>query len=164
MHNYCEVNPIGYDFAVRGETEREQAWLELQQATSLLRSELSRRMEAATGMTATEHDVLWQLANHVDRRMTMSQLADRAMITPSGATRWVERMERKGWVRRETLSENRRVTYAALTPEGVKAVRRSFRATLGDRAELFDDRLDDDDVRDLRRVLGKLLRRVDLVD
>lgn len=155
---------LGYDFAVREDQERGQAWLELQQATWLLRSELSRRVEAEAGMSATEHDVLWQLANDADRRMTMSDLAERAMITRSGATRLVERMERQGWVRRETLSDNRRVTYAVLTSEGVKAVRASSKATFAARAELFDERLDDTEVRDLRRVLGKLLRRLDLVD
>lgn len=138
------------------------AWLELQQATSRLRTELSRRAEREAGMSATEHDVLWQLANDVDRRMTMSDIAERAMVTRSGATRLVERLERKGWVRRESVADNRRVTYAALTPEGVRAVRTSSRAMHRAREDLFDERLSGADVADLRRVLGKLLRRLDL--
>lgn len=149
---------------MRENEERSRAWLELQQATWRLRSELSQQVEAEAGMSAAEHDVLWQLANHADRRMTMTDIADRAMLTRSGATRWVERMERNGWVRRETSPENRRVTYAALTPEGIAAVRASSRATFAARAELFDQRLDDADVRDLRRILGKLLRRLDLAE
>lgn len=138
------------------------AWLELQQATARLRTELSRRAEREAGMSATESDVLWQLANDVDRRMTMSDIAERAMVTRSGATRLVERLERGGLVRRESVADNRRVTYAVLTPDGVRAVRAGARAMQRAREELFDERLTDADVADLRRVTGKLLRRLDL--
>lgn len=144
--------------------DRELAWLELQQATSRLRSELSRRVAEHAGMSATEHDVLWHLANDVDRRMTMSNLAERAMITPSGATRLVARLERQGWVRREAVPDNRRIVYAVLTPAGAKATRAGLKPIHEARQELFDDRLTDTDVAELRRILGKLLRRLDTVD
>ncbi|UYM03587.1 MarR family winged helix-turn-helix transcriptional regulator [Solicola gregarius] len=140
------------------------AWLELQQATARVRTDLSRRVEADSGMTATEHDVMWALANDVDRRLTMSDIAERAMVTRSGATRLVERLERNGWVRREVDATNRRATYAMLTDEGVRAVRKSSHAVTRARKDLFDERLSDRDLSDLRRVLGKLLRRLDLAD
>jgi DNA-binding MarR family transcriptional regulator len=108
--------------------------------------------------------VLWYLANTPDRRLTMSDLADRLLISRSGTTRLVDRMERRGWVERETLPENRRSTYAVLTREGTKAVRRSVRVVWSARPELFDDRLTDNDLADLRRVLGKLQRRLEVVD
>ncbi|UPK75737.1 MarR family transcriptional regulator [Nocardioidaceae bacterium SCSIO 66511] len=140
------------------------AWLELQQATARVRTELSTRVEAESGMTSTEHEVMWALANDVDRRLTMSDIAERAMVTRSGATRLVERLERQGWVRREVDPANRRATYAVLTDEGVTAVRASGRAARRAREELFDDRLTERDLADLRRVLGKLLRRLDLAN
>lgn len=140
------------------------AWLELQQATARLQAELSRRIELAAGMSATEHEVLWHLAHDVDRRLPMSDVAERALVTRSGATRLVERLERQGWVRRESPADNRRVTYAILTPDGVRAVRASSQAMHRARAELFDDRLTTSDLTELRRVLGKLLRRLDLAE
>lgn len=143
---------------------QELAWLELHQASGLLYNELSRRLEAEAEMTAAEHDVLWYLANTPDRRLIMSALADRLLISRSGATRLIDRMVRRGWVTRETDPENRRLTYAVLTPAGVTAVRRSVRVVWSVRPGLFDDRLTETDVADLRRVLGKLLRRLDVVD
>jgi DNA-binding MarR family transcriptional regulator len=148
----------------KGRGTKELAWLELHQVSGLLYGELSRRLEAEAGMTAAEHDVLWYLANTPDRRLTMSDLADRLMITRSGATRLIDRMEKRGWVGRETLPENRRSTYAVLTAAGTKAVRRSVGVVWTVRPTLFDDRLTDTDVADLRRVLGKLLRRLDVVE
>ncbi|HZO67278.1 MAG TPA: MarR family transcriptional regulator [Kribbellaceae bacterium] len=153
---------------MRGRNKRngdgELAWLELHQVSGLLQGELSRRLERDAGMSAAEHDVLWYLANTPDRRLTMSDLADRLLISRSGTTRLVDRMERRGWVERETLPANRRSTYAVLTPEGTMAVRRSVRVVWSARPELFDDRLTETDLADLRRVLGKLQRRLQVVD
>lgn len=143
---------------------QELAWLELHQASGLLYGELSRRLEAEADMTATEHDMLWFLANTPDRRLIMSALADRLLISRSGATRLIDRMVRRGWVTRETDPENRRLTYAVLTRAGTEAVRRSVQVVWSVRPGLFDDRLTETDVADLRRVLGKLLRRLDVVD
>jgi DNA-binding MarR family transcriptional regulator len=140
------------------------AWLELHQVSRLLQHELSRRLEADADMSATEHEMLWLLANTPDRRLIMSALADRLLISRSGATRLIDRMVRRGWVTREIDPENRRLTYAVLTSAGTQAVRRSVQVVWSVRPGLFDDRLTEADVADLRRVLGRLLRRLDLVE
>jgi DNA-binding MarR family transcriptional regulator len=144
--------------------DRDLAWQELHQASAMLYDDLSRRLQAEAGMTAVEHDVLWFLANTPDRRLIMSALADRLLISRSGATRLIDRMVRRGWVDREVDPDNRRLTYAVLTPLGAKAVRRSFGVVRSVRPELFDDRLTEIDVADMRRILGKLLRRLDVID
>jgi DNA-binding MarR family transcriptional regulator len=149
---------------MRGGEDHELAWQELQQASGLLYDELGRRLEAEAGMTAVEHDVLWLLANTPDRRVIMSALADRLLMSRSGATRLIDRMVQRGWVDREIDPENRRLTYAVLNGEGVKAVRRSIRVVWSVRPSLFDDRLTETDVAELRRILGKLLRRLEVVD
>lgn len=146
------------------EGTRELAWLELHQACGLLRQALSSRLEAEAGMTVAEHDVLWFLANTPDRRLIMSALADRMLMTRGGATRLVDRLVQRGWVTREVDERNRRLTYAVLAADGVAAVRRSYRLTRAVRPALFDDRLTDTDVAELRRILGKLLRRLDVVE
>lgn len=143
--------------------DAELAWMELHQASGLLSGELSRRLEQEAGMSLAEHDVLWFLANTPDRRLIMSALADRLMISRSGATRLIDRMVQRGWVNREDDPDNRRLTYAALAPDGIAAVRRSVHVVWSVRPEMFDDRLTSQDVADLRRILGKLLRRLDVV-
>ena len=144
--------------------EFDAAWSELRQVSALLSDELSRRLETGAGMTLPEHDVLWFLANTPDRRLIMSALADRMLLSRSGATRLIDRMVRRGWVTRSQDPVNRRLTYAVLTDEGVEAVRRSVRLVWQTRPGLFDDRLGESDVAELRRILGKLIRRLDVVD
>ena len=48
----------------------------------------------------------------------MSELADAALLTRSGMTRLVDRLERQGLVRRERCAADGRGTYAVITPEG----------------------------------------------
>lgn len=131
--------------------------------SALLYDGLSRRLEAEAGMTAAEHDVLWYLANVPTRRARMSEIADRLQMTRSGVTRLIDRLEKQSWVARESPREDRRTTYAVLTAEGTQALRRSVPAVWSVRPAMFDDRLTDHDVADLRRVLGKLLHRLDII-
>ncbi|NUT36518.1 MAG: MarR family transcriptional regulator [Hamadaea sp.] len=147
----------------RAAEEAALAWSELHQASGLLAADLSRRLESEADMTAAEHDILWFLANTPDRRLIMSALADRLLLSRSGATRLVDRMVERGWVTREVDPDNRRLTYAVLAPGGIAAVRRSAHVVWKVRPALFDDRLTATDVADLRRILGKLLRRLDVV-
>ena len=51
--------------------------------------------------------------------MRMAALADRVLLSPSGLSRAVERLEARGLVRRIPCAEDRRGSYAALTESGV---------------------------------------------
>ncbi len=51
----------------------------------------------------------------------MTELADKVVLTPSGLTRLVERLEKEGLVRRERTEEDRRGSYTVLTREGKRA-------------------------------------------
>ncbi len=53
-----------------------------------------------------------------DKHLRMSELADAALLTRSGMTRLVDRLERQGLVRRERCAADGRGTYAVITPEG----------------------------------------------
>jgi len=85
-------------------------------------AELSRHLEAESGLTGPWFDVLLRLARSPDGRLRMSDLARQVTMTPSGLTRAVDRMEEAGLVRRDTCSSDRRVFYAVLTPKGRRRI------------------------------------------
>jgi DNA-binding MarR family transcriptional regulator len=62
--------------------------------------------------------VLITLFNAPDRRLGMSALATAALLSPSGLTHLVTRMERDGLVQREGDADDRRKFHAVLTPAG----------------------------------------------
>jgi DNA-binding MarR family transcriptional regulator len=79
-------------------------------------------------------------------------------VSPSGVTRLVERLVKRGWVTREQPADNRRLVFAVLTAEGEEAclgvTARVYRASL---AEEFAALLNERDLADLRRIGRKLL-------
>ncbi|MBB5956104.1 DNA-binding MarR family transcriptional regulator [Saccharothrix tamanrassetensis] len=132
------------------------AWLYAQQGVDAVRVAMSERVEAAAGCSLSEHEALYRI--DMNGRLPMSELSELLAVSPSGVTRLVERLVRRGWVERSQLPDNRRVVYAALTDEG----RRVLKATTGPTyraavAEEFAGALNDRDVADLKRIGRKLL-------
>lgn len=144
--------------------ERDLVWVELQQAAATLDVELSARLQDQTGMSSSEFQVLWYLANAADRRLTMSEAAARLTMSPSGMTRLADRLVRRGWATRETDAANRRIALLALTEEGIAATRAGYHVARDTRRELLDAHLDDDEIGQLRSLLSKLLGRINLTD
>jgi DNA-binding MarR family transcriptional regulator len=79
-------------------------------------------MEQELNLPLTWYDVLHQLAFAPGERMRMQQLSDALVLTRTGATRLIDRIEKAGLVRREPAAEDRRGYYAVLTDAGRSAV------------------------------------------
>ena len=90
---------------------------------SLVR-DLDRELEESHGLPLTHYEVLLHLANAPDDRLRMSDLAGSVLLSQSGVTRLVDRIEKAGLVVREPCPEDRRVLYARLTDVGQVATRR----------------------------------------
>jgi DNA-binding MarR family transcriptional regulator len=84
----------------RRDLERLAAWADLHRADTLLRGDLSRRLEEYAGTTLLEHEAIHRLVIAPGRRLTMYELADALLVSRSGATRLIDRLEERGWVSR----------------------------------------------------------------
>ncbi|MFI9011236.1 MarR family winged helix-turn-helix transcriptional regulator [Actinosynnema sp. NPDC053489] len=132
------------------------AWLYAQQGVDAVRVAMEKRIEAAAGCSLLEHEALYRI--DMNGRLLMSELSDLLAVSPSGVTRLVERLVRRGWVAREQPPDNRRVVYAVLTDEGRRVVdATSAPAYRESVAEEFAAALSDRDVADLKRIGRKLL-------
>ena len=74
------------------------AWSAFLRAHARVVRELERELQAEQRMALTDYDVLVQLANAGDHRLRMSELADRLLLSRSGATRLVDRLVAQGLV------------------------------------------------------------------
>jgi DNA-binding MarR family transcriptional regulator len=134
------------------------AWLHAHQAVEAVQAAMTTRMEAEGGCTLLEHQALFRLATAPDRRMSMLRLAETIATSPSGATRLVERLVRRGWVTREQPPDNRRQTDAVLTEAGYTALTERTRPAYHDAlTKSFGDLLSPRDLADLRRIGRRLL-------
>jgi DNA-binding MarR family transcriptional regulator len=130
----------------------------LLQLGSWLGEELDAALRAEAGVSHAEYEAMMQLLQH-GARLPMGELAELTLFSQSGITRVVDRLERKGLVRREFSPDNRRVIYAVLTMEGRDRLHEVgmplVRGVIGRR---FSQHLSTEDVAALRRILLDLLR------
>jgi DNA-binding MarR family transcriptional regulator len=97
------------------------AWRAFLRAHAALLGTLEREL-AARGMPIAFYDVLAQLAE-AGGRLRMRELAEAVLLSRSGLTRLVDRMERAGYVKRERCADDRRGAFATITPAGRRALR-----------------------------------------
>jgi DNA-binding MarR family transcriptional regulator len=106
------------------------AWEGFLRAHSTIMRALSGELEQADGMSLSSYDVLLHLARAPKRRLRMTELADAVVLSPSGLTRLVERLERDGLVARIKSADDARGAYATLTDRGRARLRKATRSHL----------------------------------
>ena len=87
-----------------------------------LTRELERRLERDAGLPVQWFEVLLRLARTPGGQLRMTDLAAQTVLTPSGLTRVVDKLEHGGLVRRQSCASDRRGSYATLTPKGRRRV------------------------------------------
>lgn len=100
-----------------------EAWRGYLQSHASILRELDASLIAEHGMTARDYEVLLYLAQADDRRLPMSALAERTMLTRSGITRLVDGLVGSGLVERVSCRSDARVSYAKLTGPGYEKLR-----------------------------------------
>lgn len=115
-------------------------------------------LEARTGLPMSWYEVIACLSGAPEEGRRMNELADELLVSRGGATRLVARMEEAGLVERITPPEDRRATYARLTPAGVEAEVKASPVLLELVEEHFGQHLDEEDLAALARISAKLLR------
>ena len=132
------------------------AWSAFLRAHARVIRDLERELQVEQRMALTDYDVLVQLANAEDRRLRMSELADRLLLSRSGATRLVDRLVAQGLVERVMCDVDRRGQWASLTDAGYKRLRQASPTHLRGVAEHFLDRLPADELAALERAFTRL--------
>jgi DNA-binding MarR family transcriptional regulator len=144
--------------AARGLDEaRLVTWRAFITAHAAVIERIERELAAEERLPLGHYDVLLALSEAPGRRLRMSELARAVVLSRSGLTRLVDRLERAGLLRRERCDDDRRGCYAALTGEGLEALRRAWPVYARGIDEHFGRHLDDEEVRVLGDVLGRVL-------
>lgn len=75
--------------------------------------------------------LLLRVARSPGRQLRLNDLAAQTGMSPSGLTRALDRLEDAGYVERVACPNDRRSTWATITPEGLKVLRPAVKAHLG---------------------------------
>lgn len=133
------------------------AWRSFLQAHAVLVRRLEADLLAEHQLPLASYDVLVQLVESSERRLRMTDLAQRVLISRSGLTRLVDRLEREGLVRREACDDDARGLFAVLTDAGFQRLRRAAPTHLRGVASYAIDRLDAAQVAALAEICARLL-------
>jgi DNA-binding MarR family transcriptional regulator len=147
---------------VRNQTAPDlEGWRLFLRAHAQVMRKLEADLLAAHDLPLSWYDVLLQLAEAPDRRLRMTELAGRVLLSRSGLTRLVDRLERGGLVERAACPTDARVTHAVLTDEGLERLRQASPTHLRSISEHVTSRLDERDLAELAALMSKLMPEPD---
>jgi DNA-binding MarR family transcriptional regulator len=140
---------------------RMASWRAFLQAHARLTRRLDDELRAAHGMSLGEYDALVQLSAAPSRRLRMSVLADRVLLSRSGITRLVDRLVADGMVERSTCVTDARGAEAALTRAGLERLREASTTHLDGVRRYFLETVDAGDQRSIERGLCRVIDSLD---
>lgn len=130
-------------------------WRSFLRAHALITRDLEQDL-ADAGLPLAWYDVLLQLVEAPQHRLRMAELADAVLLSRSGLTRLVDRLERAGYVHREPSPHDARGTFTVLTREGYNALRAAAPTHLASVQERWISRFSEAELRTLGELLGRL--------
>jgi DNA-binding MarR family transcriptional regulator len=125
------------------------AWRGFLRVHAALVRELDRELIAVHGLPLRAYEVLLYLENAPDGRLRMSELAGSVLLSQSGLTRLVDRLERDALVERRPCEDDRRGLWAQITPAGLGALREARETHLAGVRDRFLSRFDAEELREL---------------
>jgi len=116
-----------------------RAWRGMLRAHALLTKALDHQLEAEHGIPLSSYEVLMYLQDAPGHKMRMSELASSVILSRSGLTRLVDRLEREGLIKRESCETDARGQFAKLTATGTEKVAAARATHLAGVRRLFLD-------------------------
>ncbi|MGW4566500.1 MarR family winged helix-turn-helix transcriptional regulator [Streptomyces sp. NPDC004561] len=138
--------------------EEQRAWRAYIAASQLLEDAIDRQLQQEAGMPHLFYSVLANLSEAPDRRLRMTDLAEKLKITRSRLTYAVTRLERDGLVRREDCQWDRRSLLAVLTAEGTAVLERTAPGHVETVRTALFDRLSPEQVGQLEEICAGIAR------
>jgi DNA-binding MarR family transcriptional regulator len=136
------------------------AWRAFLKAHTVITRALERELVASHRLPLAEFDVLVQLEEAQGGALRMAQLADQVLLSRSGLTRLVERLERSGLVRRQACPSDARGYFAVITEAGVARLHEAAPSHLSSVSSHFAKPLRDDQVETLRVAMEELVSAI----
>ena len=135
---------------------REDAWRALITAHAAAVERIERGLLEAGLPPLSWYDVLLELSASPGCRLRMHELARAVVLSRSGLTRLVDRLEKSGLLRREPDPEDGRGSFAVLTDEGARMREKMWPVYAKGIAEHFGAHVSEEEAEILTRALGRV--------
>jgi DNA-binding MarR family transcriptional regulator len=132
------------------------AWRGMLRVHTALVKELDAELSAAHDLPLSSYEVLITLESAPGRKRRMAELADSVLLSRSGMTRLVDRLEKDQLLVRDSCTDDGRGCYAVLTDKGAELLETARPTHLEGVRERFLRHFSEDEL----RLLGTLWERV----
>jgi DNA-binding MarR family transcriptional regulator len=132
------------------------AWRGMLRAHAELTKELDAELAREHNLPLSSYEVLLFLADAPEGRMRMAELADSVLLSRSGLTRLVDRLQREGLLKRERCDSDARGYFAEITPKGRRLFDEARRTHLDGVRARFLSRFSRDELRAMGALWEKL--------
>ena len=149
---------------VNPDPQRMATWEALIRTVGSLLKIFEQELQDAEGLSLPWYNVLIQLSDAPKGRLRMQALADSGVLSNSGLTRLLDRMENAGLIRREPSPEDRRGYYAIITDQGSRLYSRAKRIHGQGIHEHFTQYLNEADAQALHALIKKVRHGNELPD
>jgi DNA-binding MarR family transcriptional regulator len=139
-----------------GDTDRVAAWASLLRVHAAVVPKLGRAL-AGVGLPISWYDLLLVLNAAPGRRLKMTELGQQAVLSREQVSRVVTELERAGLVERQPNPDDKRSSFARITGDGRKRLRRAAPAYLSAIERHYTSHLDDNEITVIVRALSKVL-------
>src|SRR3954454_3912097 len=102
------------------------AWRAFLTAHAHVTRAISRDLQDAGLPDLSWYDLLWALYRQPRRALRVKELAEEVVLSPTAMSRFVDRVEAAGYVRREPDPDDRRALQVTITASGVELLRRMW--------------------------------------
>jgi len=102
------------------------------------------------------YDALYELYLAPGRHLRMSELARSALLSRSGLTRLVDKLEKEGLIHRKPCPSDGRVQHAELTDKGVEVLRKIWPVYRAGITKYFAAHLSDAEARQMTEIFGRV--------
>ena len=129
---------------VRPDPEQLDVWRRYLRSHAAITRELDTELIREHGLSLSEFEVLLLLSQAPDHQMRLIRLAERSLVTRSGMTRLITRLEDRGLVERVRCPSDRRGYNAHLTDVGLERLKAARETHLAGISRLFVEPLGDE--------------------
>lgn len=102
------------------------------------------------------YDVLIELYEAPEHRLRMHELANKVLLSRSGLTRLIDRLEDAALITRQLDAQDRRGFYAKLTKEGVQALRKAWPVYAGAIEQTFAQHINEEEAETFANAFDKM--------
>src|SRR3954468_473616 len=126
MHMHQLQAQLCSDTMARIDDEDLGAWRAFLTAHAHITRAISRPLAAAGLPDLAWYDLLWALYSAPGRRLRVNELAREVVLSPTAMSRFVDRVEAAGHVRREPDPHDRRALQVTITDSGIELLRQMW--------------------------------------